>query len=42
MAQIDLQKLALRLKIVELLKTQARRRGLREARTLWRNLIQAT
>ena len=41
MAKIDLHKLALRLKVVELLKGHARRRRLHEAHALWRALIQA-
>ncbi|MFC1526620.1 hypothetical protein ACFL6X_07420 [Candidatus Latescibacterota bacterium] len=39
MARIDLQKLALRLKVVEMLKIHALRRQLAEAAALWRRLV---
>lgn len=39
MARIDLRKLALRLKVVEMLKIYAERRRMREAPALWRRLI---
>ena len=41
MARIDLHKLALRLKVVELLKSHTQQRRLHEAHRLWRTLIQA-
>ncbi|MEE3260141.1 MAG: hypothetical protein VX293_13120 [Candidatus Latescibacterota bacterium] len=40
MAKIDLHKLALRLKVIEMIKIHARRRLLAEAHTYWRRLIQ--
>jgi hypothetical protein len=40
MAQIDLHKLALRLKVIEMIKIHARRRLLAEAYQYWRRLIQ--
>jgi hypothetical protein len=41
MPHVDLQKLALRLKIVEMLKEYTRRQGRRDAHMIWRRLIQA-
>jgi len=39
MARIDLHKLALRLKVAEMIRIYARRRSLEEASTYWRRLI---
>ena len=39
MAQIDLRKLALRLKVTEMIRIYARRRILQEAGAYWRRLI---
>ena len=38
-ARVDLRKLALRLKVVEMLRIYAERRRKREAPALWRRLI---
>ena len=40
MQRIDLHKLALRLKVIEIVRGYAHRRRLREAADLWRALIQ--
>lgn len=40
MQQIDLRKLALRLKVIEAVRRYAGQRRLREAGVLWRALIQ--
>ena len=40
MAKIDLHKLALRLRVTEMLKIHARRRLMAEAYVYWRRLIQ--
>ena len=39
MAQIDLRKLALRLKVIEILEIYAYRRKIQEAQRYWRGLI---
>ena len=39
MVRVDLRKLALRLKVVEMLRIYAERRQVREAPALWRRLI---
>ena len=39
MARIDLRKLALRLKIIEILRTYAGHKCLQEAHAYWRRLI---
>ena len=39
MARIDLRKLALRLKVVEMIRLHARRRLMAEASAFWRRLI---
>ena len=39
MSKIDLRKLALRMKIVEMLKIYMSRRGLEDASSRWRRLI---
>lgn len=39
MTKVDLHKLALRLKIIEMLNVHASQRRLREASSIWRRLI---
>ena len=39
MSKIDLRKLALRMKIVEMLRIYLRRKGMADARSRWRRLI---
>lgn len=40
MSRVDLRKLALRLKILEMLRIHADRRRLMEAASLWRHMVQ--
>lgn len=40
MAQIDLRKLALRLKVIEMLDLYTKRRKMEEVHQYWRSLIQ--
>ncbi len=41
MAQVDLHKLALRLKIIEMIQIYASKRRLQEASAYWRRLIRS-